>query len=139
MHKALLISEVVANVSSELVSEHLLYDCQYPGTLAAFAATCRAISEPALDALWCTQLSLAPLLRCMAPDLWEGRGEGNAATSLVRHFSLGSTLDFTHLLFASSIYEGQLSPQTGRDCRVMHLASRSWGAIFMKLEMNLYL
>jgi hypothetical protein len=113
MHKALLISEIVADVCSELVNEHFWDHCQYHGTLAAFAATCRAISEPALDALWCTQLSLAPLLRCMAPDLL---GEGDGETYLVHHFCVGSTLDFTHLLFASSIYAGQLSPQTGRDC-----------------------
>jgi hypothetical protein len=115
MHKALLISEVVANVCSELVSEHL-FDCQYPGTLSAFAATCRAISEPALDALWRTQLSLAPLLRCMAPDLWEGREVDDETIYLVRCSGFGSTLNLIHLFFASSIYVGQLSPQTGRDC-----------------------
>jgi hypothetical protein len=114
MHKALLISEVVANVCSELVREHLFDDCQYPGTLAAFAATCRAISEPALDVLWCTQLSLVPLLRCMAPDLWEEREAEDGGIYMVRHS--GSTLNLTYLLLASSIYAGQLSPQTGRDC-----------------------
>jgi len=114
MHKALLISEVVANVCSELVSEHLFYD--RPGTLAAFAATCRAISEPALDALWRMQLSLVPLLRCMAPDLWEGREAENGTIYLVRCSGFGSTLNLIHLFFASSIYVGQLSPQTGRDC-----------------------
>jgi hypothetical protein len=83
MHQALLISEVVANICSQLVrGPHWYYD-QCLGTLAAFAVTCRAISEPALDALWCTQVSLAPLLRCMSSDLWEGREAENGTTYLV--------------------------------------------------------
>ena len=43
--------------------------------LAAFARTCRAVHEQALDRLWHTQTSIIPLLRCMPDDVWENYRE----------------------------------------------------------------
>jgi hypothetical protein len=83
MHRSLLISEVVVKICQELA-----YPCHgilFFGSLAGFATTCRAISEPALDVLWHEQSSLAPLLRCMPSDLWEARVVANGQTCLVSH------------------------------------------------------
>ena len=79
MHKSLLIPEIISGVCSELYSA---YD-SYPGTLAAFAVTCQAISEPALDVLWHTHGSIIPLLRCMSDDLWNDSVEFNRNNHLV--------------------------------------------------------
>ncbi|EIW85496.1 hypothetical protein CONPUDRAFT_150305 [Coniophora puteana RWD-64-598 SS2] len=56
MHRALLISEVARNIT---------YCQSEKKALAALAQTCRAFSEPALDALWRELDSLLPLLECL--------------------------------------------------------------------------
>jgi len=56
------------------------------------------------------QASLAPLLRCMASDLWEGREAENGKIYLVHQYGSGSTLDFTHLVFTSSISRRPIVP-----------------------------
>jgi hypothetical protein len=89
MHKSLLISEIISGVCSELYSAY----GSYPGTLAAFAVTCQAISEPALDVLWHTHESIIPLLRCMSDDLWNDSVEFNRNNHLVCRCILIS-LDF---------------------------------------------
>ncbi|KAJ7148206.1 hypothetical protein C8R46DRAFT_1199154 [Mycena filopes] len=40
-------------------------------TLAALARTCKTFQNPALDALWCTQNGLAPILQTFPDDLWD--------------------------------------------------------------------
>jgi hypothetical protein len=83
MHRSLLISEVVANICYELASYNGPWNAKYPGLLAAFAAMCRAMSEPALDVLWHAQSSLGPLLCCMPANLREARETENRKTYLV--------------------------------------------------------
>ena len=39
-------------------------------SLSALASSCRAFQNPALDALWFTQTSLAPLVKCLPADAW---------------------------------------------------------------------
>ena len=38
-------------------------------TLVALAQTCKALSEPSLDLLWSTQVTLAPLMRTLGDDI----------------------------------------------------------------------
>jgi hypothetical protein len=127
MHKCLSISEVVSKVCLQLVCDvPYASNGQYPGTLAAFAATCRAISEPALDTLWHTQSTIAPLLRCMPSDLWEGAEVEEAGSPLVFHLhKLDCAQPPLIFFFEHSTSVDQLSPQTGADFRFMRLVSRS--------------
>jgi hypothetical protein len=80
MHNCLLIPEIVTQVCFNLFDpktrEDPWYegiDVEYPGTLAALAVTCKVLYEPALDVLWSSLASVAPLLLTMPPDLWEAR------------------------------------------------------------------
>jgi len=115
MHRSLLISEVVANICYELAGYHHPI-C--PGSLAAFAATCRAMSEPALDVLWHAQSSLGPLLRCMPSDLWEAIERENGKTYLVGHWFCDKFVtviaSFSNHFY--SVSADQLSPQIGTGC-----------------------
>ncbi|KAG9318036.1 hypothetical protein JVU11DRAFT_99 [Chiua virens] len=80
MHDALLITEVRSSILDFLVVDtaphprkpHPKHDLMPKDTrragrraLSALARTCRALSEPALDALWRRLHSLEPLLRCV--------------------------------------------------------------------------
>lgn len=40
-------------------------------SLAALAVTCRAFYESAMDVLWSELDSLAPLVKCMPPNMWQ--------------------------------------------------------------------
>jgi hypothetical protein len=39
-------------------------------SLSALASSCGAFKNPALDALWFMQTSLAPLVKCLPADAW---------------------------------------------------------------------
>ncbi|KAF7335175.1 hypothetical protein MSAN_02350700 [Mycena sanguinolenta] len=79
MHRSLRIPEVVALICDELLPVD--YDPNAPmkketsATLAAFAITCKAFSNPALDLLW-RNLSLNPslhnLLNCLPSEILDG-------------------------------------------------------------------
>ena len=69
MHVALLIPELLGSILGYLEDTP-----QFPGehtygpgrkALAALASTCRALSEPALDALWRRLYTLKPLMLCV--------------------------------------------------------------------------
>ncbi|KAJ7627493.1 hypothetical protein FB45DRAFT_1082859 [Roridomyces roridus] len=62
MHRALAIAEIVLITASE---------CADDSTLPAFARTCRAFRDPALDLIWQEQYELLHLLKCMPDGLWE--------------------------------------------------------------------
>ncbi|KAG2146826.1 hypothetical protein DEU56DRAFT_786709 [Suillus clintonianus] len=61
--------------------------------LAAVAITCHALSGPALDVLWDTQLCFGPLLMCMPPSIvgvWdrcvdERNSDDDAVRIVLRH------------------------------------------------------
>lgn len=85
--QCLLIPEVVRNICLNLVHNRTSKsaDPQYLGSLAALARTCHTISEPALDVLWHTQNSIAPLLHCTMPsDLWKVNKRQDSRHFLVR-------------------------------------------------------
>jgi hypothetical protein len=65
MHRCLLIPEIVSLFCTELGNVGA------KRSLAAFAQTRLAFSEPALDALWYELHSLIPLVQCMPCDLWK--------------------------------------------------------------------
>ncbi|KAJ7174922.1 hypothetical protein C8R46DRAFT_990938 [Mycena filopes] len=71
MHRALTIAEIVQLI--------LLQICPDPTDdpskeetrdLATLAHTCKALSDPALDALWSCQDTYLNALKCMPPDVW---------------------------------------------------------------------
>jgi hypothetical protein len=65
----LLIREIVEAIVRELgLLQSRLSD------VLALAKTCRALSEPALDAIW-ARPPLDALARCMSPHLWETASE----------------------------------------------------------------
>ncbi|KAG1732148.1 hypothetical protein EDB19DRAFT_1299506 [Suillus lakei] len=79
MHHALFLPEISSNIF-ELLNPFLsgptgshefnplsLHD------LAVVATTCRALSGPALDVLWSSQVCFGPLLMCMPPSVFEVR------------------------------------------------------------------
>ncbi|KAH7887428.1 hypothetical protein F5I97DRAFT_1925874 [Phlebopus sp. FC_14] len=72
MHHALIIVEIQRIICGYLdpwVDDHRGDRVESSKSLAALAVTCRAFSDAALDALWCTQESLGPLLLCLPPKL----------------------------------------------------------------------
>lgn len=73
MHNALLISEVLSCIFDYLTEDTVRHpktfyarDTRKAGrrALAVLARTCRAFSEPALDALWCRLHGLTPFMLC---------------------------------------------------------------------------
>lgn len=77
---------------SAVICDHLATDGFF-ATLAAFAVTCRDLTEPALDALWQRQLNLLPLIQCLPGDILAQR-DG----SLVR-ISLQQLVDYSSYRF----------------------------------------
>lgn len=74
MHRCLLVPEIVTIVCDRLSDPPLSSDLSSDlASLAAFARTCHAVHEKALDRLWLTQNTIIPLLRCMPADVWEKR------------------------------------------------------------------
>ncbi|KII83691.1 hypothetical protein PLICRDRAFT_32701 [Plicaturopsis crispa FD-325 SS-3] len=78
MHDCLYISEIVSRVCTELRLGSLAPKARGQkgfcfGDIARLARTCHALRDPALDALWHTLPSLAPLVRTLPADLWEER------------------------------------------------------------------
>ncbi|KAF9449494.1 hypothetical protein P691DRAFT_774662 [Macrolepiota fuliginosa MF-IS2] len=65
MHDCLAVPEIL-----HLICEHL----QGTPTLMWLACTCRAFKEPALDNLWYHLKNITPLVQCLSPDAWNGRG-----------------------------------------------------------------
>ncbi|KAF8065072.1 hypothetical protein FPV67DRAFT_167905 [Lyophyllum atratum] len=66
MHRCLQIPEILANIFSHLLHHDASVWPRYGSKdLAHVARTCRTLSGPALDALWYSQTSLLPLLKCM--------------------------------------------------------------------------
>jgi hypothetical protein len=69
MHRALLVLEIVEAIVRELgLLQSRLSD------VLALAKTCRALSEPALDAIW-ARPPLDALARCMSRHLWSMASE----------------------------------------------------------------
>ena len=53
-------------------------------SLTRLARTCKAFQDPALDILWHSQDSLAPLLKCLPRDAWawkEGKFVSNSSNN----------------------------------------------------------
>ncbi|KAG1740498.1 uncharacterized protein EDB91DRAFT_352723 [Suillus paluster] len=75
MHHALFLPEIACNIF-EFLNPFLSgpEDCDEPNLLrlrdlVAVAVTCHALSGPALDVLWDTQMCFGPLLMCMPPSV----------------------------------------------------------------------
>ena len=59
-------------------------------TLASLARTCKAFMEPTLDALWRSQVNLAPLVQTFPEDVWSQKSwryadTGEPLFEIVRH------------------------------------------------------
>ncbi|KAG6919154.1 hypothetical protein DXG01_008961 [Tephrocybe rancida] len=67
MHRCLHIQEVIVNIFDYLVGHPVLAS---DTELARLARTCKTFSGPALDALWHTQPTLSPLLKCFPDDVF---------------------------------------------------------------------
>lgn len=65
MHRCLSVTEIVSIICAELSAEDTANGHRCLGSLAALARTCRAMQEPALDALWAELSTLWPLLMNM--------------------------------------------------------------------------
>lgn len=63
MHPWFTIEELLAEVFGNLGTSERR-------SLANAAVTCRTFYEPAMDRLWSELDDLFPLIKCMAPDLW---------------------------------------------------------------------
>ncbi|KAF8550837.1 hypothetical protein OG21DRAFT_1499517 [Imleria badia] len=84
MHHCLLIPELALYIIHFLADDRpAWHDSRYlrnPKDVARLARTCKALAEPALDVLWQTQHSLAPLMMCLPPDVWELTKRGKTIT-----------------------------------------------------------
>jgi hypothetical protein len=92
MHRALFLPEIAFNIFEFLnpfLSEPTASRDRnrlHLQDIAAVATTCRALSAPALDVLWDTQLCLGPLLMTLSPSVVEvcGNDEPGKRRSIVR-------------------------------------------------------
>ncbi len=82
-HHIWFIDEILRNILS-----HLPSGCY--STLSSCARVSKALSEPALDALWCKISGLVPLFRLLPRSFTEARNRSNDGLTFVRHI--------THLL-----------------------------------------
>ncbi|KII95729.1 hypothetical protein PLICRDRAFT_227127 [Plicaturopsis crispa FD-325 SS-3] len=71
MHPCLNVLDIVLLIFTEIAQGDLSLRTVSRRTLARLARTCRAFQAVALDLLWKEQTSMLPLLRCIAPDIWE--------------------------------------------------------------------
>jgi hypothetical protein len=75
MHQSLRIPEIVSLICNETINgaEHYFrsLNSDTSQTLAAFARTCKAFQDPALDVLWRYQSTVMHVLDCMPGDIWE--------------------------------------------------------------------
>ncbi|KAJ7740640.1 hypothetical protein B0H16DRAFT_1464863 [Mycena metata] len=94
--RALRINEIVLMICYEVAEE---YSYSPKKTLLALSRTSKIFSEAALDLLWCEQVSLVPLVKCMPETVWEKRGTGTAAIICLRR-PIGSA-DMPRMLFYS--------------------------------------
>ena len=65
MHNALLIYEILGCIIDHLAQNLSEGVHARQRALGALARTCRAFSEPALDALWCRLRGLKPFMHCL--------------------------------------------------------------------------
>lgn len=70
MHQCLQTLDLIVLIFTEIANEPRIFKSSRRD-LARLARTCRAFHEVALDLLWEEQRGMLPLLRCMAPDLWD--------------------------------------------------------------------
>jgi hypothetical protein len=70
MHRCLEIEEILRLIF-EIVSENNSEYSERKGSLAALAITCRLFSAIALDLLWSTMPSLAPLVMSLPTHFWK--------------------------------------------------------------------
>ena len=68
MHRCLLLYEIVVQIAWQSRSQQ--DEGQGLRDVAAVARTCSALYEPAMDVLWHTLYSLAPVVKCLPPDVW---------------------------------------------------------------------
>lgn len=87
MHHCLLIPELVLSIVHFVADDRpAWHDSRYlrnPRDVARLARTCKALADPALDVLWRTQHSLAPLVMCLPPDVWQLTKRGKTIVSCV--------------------------------------------------------
>ena len=79
-HHMWYIDEILRNILS-----HLPSGCQ--STLASCARVSKALSEPALDALWCKISGLVPLFRLLPRSFAEARNQTGDGIGFVRHIT----------------------------------------------------
>ncbi|KAJ7647962.1 hypothetical protein FB45DRAFT_894875 [Roridomyces roridus] len=85
MHPALATPELAQLICEKLQEPEPV--CR-EGTLASLAVTCRALREPALDALWRTQRGIQNIIKCLPSHLWELREGLNTDPELEWHMTL---------------------------------------------------
>ncbi|KAF8887141.1 hypothetical protein BD779DRAFT_530477 [Infundibulicybe gibba] len=87
MHRCLEISEIVALICEAFARSYNTCgweSSQNPAALAALARTCQGFHQHALDALWRSQTTLIPLIKCFPEDAWEDGFDISFRRPLVR-------------------------------------------------------
>ncbi|KAH7923910.1 hypothetical protein BV22DRAFT_552285 [Leucogyrophana mollusca] len=98
-HSCLLIPEIILEIF-----EYVFLSKNGWADIAALARTCRAFSPPALDILWRTQWSLAPLVRCLPDHTLELSNNLESSATIVRLADIRNESDWERLfLYASRI------------------------------------
>ncbi|KIJ63856.1 hypothetical protein HYDPIDRAFT_112834, partial [Hydnomerulius pinastri MD-312] len=99
MHRCLEIPEILL----EILEIVFAAKNGYPD-VAGLARTCRSFNGPALDVLWCTQLSLLPLVMCFPRDVLEFSSDKRSASITVKLAKVPSVQDWERpLLHAKRI------------------------------------
>ena len=104
MHRCLLSYEIVVQIAWQ--SRVQQDEKQGLRDIAAVARTCSALYEPAMDVLWHTLYSLAPLVKCLPPDLWYEERRAEEPPS--NHFRTTLVSIFCQHIHSKRLYDSDI-------------------------------
>lgn len=83
-----MLDEIVRAIAANLVSDRAR------ASAVALASCSKSVEEPALGEVWRSLSSLAPLVKCFPPEIWEVKDEKLASPQRTRKMCIPELTDF---------------------------------------------
>ena len=83
-----MLDEIVRAIAANLVSDRAR------ASAVALASCSKSVEEPALGEVWRSLSSLAPLVKCFPPEIWEVKDEMLASPQRTRKMCIPELTDF---------------------------------------------
>lgn len=84
-----MLDEIVRAIAANLVSDRAR------ASAVALASCSKSVEEPALGEVWRSLSSLAPLVKCFPPEIWEVKDEKLASPQRTRKMCIPELTDFS--------------------------------------------